>query len=326
MISTLDSSSPDLPQWNNHHHPSRLFHLPKSRSQLHHHHYHHQHQPSWSSSLSAFSLQRASAFLIDEYGNEHDPEHCQFKTLAASPTRRSTSSSSSTSSNQSITSSPPSRSPPSLRSSFRSIGPSHIPPSLSTPSSYHARPLQLLNRCLPSNPPPSTWSGCKPRQPNKAHPSKQPKNCRSSPQLQSNPPQGHHHPSKWTGKIWSHLIRPSSTSQPASSIRSNRPSPTFPSSDPTCNQPFNQPGDFCSPHTLFKRKRKLSISRTDYHHQQQSRFQSHQPRCDSPRSHYTIRSNNQHLCGMRKRLELVKLDLRFGILRTRKRFVGVWKK
>ncbi|KAI9603412.1 hypothetical protein KEM48_001392 [Puccinia striiformis f. sp. tritici PST-130] len=198
---------------------------------LHHHHHPHDHQPSWSSSLSAFSQlqqQRTSGFLIDEYGNEHDPEHCRFKTLATTPhrhSRGSTSSSSSTSSGRSLRS-----------SSTDSISSNDSRPSSPSTSSYRSLPIHRRH------------------------------------QLNGRP-------TKSTSTYDSHHA-----AHPIFSLPPPPPDNTI---------------------TKMIKTDKLC--------------------CNSLNSTNNLHHHHYHLSTIRKRLELVKLEVRFGMLRTRKRVLGVWK-
>ncbi|WAR63438.1 hypothetical protein PtB15_17B37 [Puccinia triticina] len=214
--------------------------------------------------------QRASGFLIDEYGNEHDPEHCRFKTLATA-TRHARSSTSSSSAS--------SRSSASLRSSASSTGSSTgttdpSPPSSSTHSSHLPAHLALSHtHTLPSAGPagarPSCWSSLRPH------------GRRAKPAADSAP-------ARWTKTLWAHLRPAPPDAPPPRTHAYHLHHPTHPIfSIPVA--PF--------PHPAHPRRKRLL--------------------CPSDPA-----SNSLPLSALRKRLELVKLEVRFGILRTRKRVLG----
>ncbi|KAA1116657.1 hypothetical protein PGT21_021743 [Puccinia graminis f. sp. tritici] len=318
--STLSFSSTELNSSHLNHYsraPFRPRNHPKSRSKLHHHHQHqHDHHPSWSSSLSAFSLQqqqRASGFLIDEYGNEHDPEHCRFKTLAtvrqlrrhsrsssststssdASLRSRSSSSSSSTSSSSRTSSSDSSGSTstrasqphsPSSSSHWTRSSPQALP-NLVVHSSYHSLPPSAAAAAAAPSTRLSCWSSLKPR-PKKL--------SSSSPATTASSSRGSR--SSWTRTLWAHLRPSSSSSSPA------------PSSPPV-SYALHQ-----AAHPIFSLPTHPAPAKPPAHLPFLTRFHL------SPASEHP-----HHLSAVRKRLELVKLEVRFGILRTRKRLVGAWK-
>ncbi|KNE94018.1 hypothetical protein PSTG_12686 [Puccinia striiformis f. sp. tritici PST-78] len=253
--------------------------------------------PSWSSSLSAFSQlqqQRTSGFLIDEYGNEHDPEHCRFKTLATTPhrhSRGSTSSSSSTSSGRSLRS-----------SSTDSISSNDSRPSSPSTSSYRSLPIHRRRQLehshtLPTLLPTTTsraaqscWTTLG-KTTKKHHQHKH-----SSPTMTTS--SSDRSRSSWTKTILSHL-RPNSMDVPPS------PPATYDShhaAHPIFSLPPPPPDN-----TITK------MIKTD------------KLCCNSLNSTNNLHHHHYHLSTIRKRLELVKLEVRFGMLRTRKRVLGVWK-
>ncbi|KNZ56108.1 hypothetical protein VP01_2495g1 [Puccinia sorghi] len=196
--SSLSSTSQELTNGRNH---------PKSRSQLHHHQYHHRHHhPSSSSSLSAFSQpqllhqqfhQRASAVLIDEYGNQHDPEHCRFKTLATTTHHDSSSStqnSSRRSSLSSVTSASTHHHHHHHHHHHNNNNHNHSwPPCSPSSTSSH--------NSLPRLAPPSTscWAMLKPRQ----H-----ANCSTTPSPTLTTSSSWHSRTSWSRSLWAHLSRP----------------------------------------------------------------------------------------------------------------------
>ncbi|EFP89850.2 uncharacterized protein PGTG_15806 [Puccinia graminis f. sp. tritici CRL 75-36-700-3] len=310
--STLSFSSTELNSSHLNHYsraPFRPRNHPKSRSKLHHHHQHqHDHHPSWSSSLSAFSLQqqqRASGFLIDEYGNEHDPERKPWTqpsvnlvaTRAAphppAPPRMPVCVPGAAAAAPPPPAEPPPPTPPSPHPPE--------PPSRTRPAAVPTGPARALKRSpTSSSTPPTTPSRLRPPPPHPpASPAGHPSNpgprsfSSSSPTTTASSSRGSR--SSWTRTLWAHL-RLSSSSSPAP------PSPPV-------SYALHQ-----AAHPIFSLPTHPAPAKPPAHLPFLTRFHL------SPASEHP-----HHLSAVRKRLELVKLEVRFGILRTRKRVVGAWK-